>query len=657
MFNKYEVKSYPEYLQNEEPDSDNKNEESTLKSKKTYYMNNKKYSDNSFQPECIIIRNNNNNAFYQSDSKNNYRGRKSLNEYVTQGGYNFTSRKKAGSLPPQNYIEEKFSYHYTNEEDNKKYIKNNKISTSNQRVYIDEDENIDPFLNQINKEAPKKTIKSIQNQFDVEKNANFKVLSYRPEDYDSSNNMDGKAKIIQIFKKQEVGELFFPSKRAQSPPSSAHSTDRKQQKLLSYQTPTLKFQSFFGSFTKSKPSKNNSQTKSKDKPKKNQLEDFNIDKLIEIGDNYSKKLIPILSFGKKVKSIKNKMKNDKANLNKNRFEKSQKSCDKILKHIKDDLNEQKDMIDITKIYEQKKESMYKNFDKSDNNINNNINYNINDNINNNENGNRISTSKNIVYHGQIKRKKNYHKNTNTFNNNEQSKDFINKNENNNNNKGSNINQNPNINNELNNNKNKKRIIISKIKRKTVMPNHKVLEYFHNNMNKPNENQIYHQKTPTKVIKNKKIDITVNNNNNKTNYSINNEINNYHNNILEKNNFINNCKLMSDKNIPQGEKSKKILITEQEVIYNNNLIENNKNIKKEANEEENYKNKKYNKISSNANNQIYKRKSDKNFKSKNYYGYDEANIVEGAINNHSYFESVYSRKKGLQKNISRDKINN
>ena len=654
MLDKYEVNSFSDCLQNEESYSGNENEKSNLKSKKIYYIDNKKCSNNNCQPECIIIRNSNNNniSYYQSDSKNNYRGRKSLNQNVIQGEYNFTNRKKAGSLPPQNYIEEKFSYHYTNEEDNKEHIKNNKISPSNQRI------NVDPFLNQTYKEVPRRTIRSIQNQFDVERNDNFKVLSYRPEDNEdneSNSNMDGKSKIIQIFKKQDVGELFFSSKRAQSPPSSVGSRDKKQQKLLSYQTPTLKFQSFFGSFTNSKNPKNTCQSKSKDKQKKNQLEDFNIDKLIEIGDNYSKKLIPILSFGKKVKCIKNKMKN-RTNLNKNRFENNQKSCDKILKHMKDDRNEQKDMIGITKIYEQKEQNMYRNINKSNNNINYKINHNINDNINNNENGNRMSTSKNIVYHGQIKRKRNCHKNTKTFNNNEQNKDFIIRSENNYNNEEPNINQNININKELNNNNNKRRIIISKIKRRTVKPNHKVLEYFHNNMNNPNENQTYHQITPTKVIQNKKLDLTVNNNN-KTNYSINNNINNYHNNnILEKNNFINNCKMMSDKNIPKGEKSKKILLTEQEDIYNNNLIEKNKNIKKD-NEEENYKNKKYSKINSNPNNQISKRKSDKNFKSKNYYGYDEANNMEGAINNHSYFESVYTRKKGLQKNISIDKINN
>ena len=426
MFDKYEVKSYPDNLQIEESDSMNENEKSTLKSKKTYYMNANKFSDNSFQPECIIIRNNNNTAFYQSDSKNSYRDKKNLTQNTMEGGCNFTNRKKAGSLPPQNYLEEKFSYNYINEEDNKKIIKSNKISPSNHRVYVD----VDPFLNEVNKDVPRRTIKSIQNQFDIERSENFKVLSYRPEDYESNNNYtDGKSKIIQIFKKQDVDELFFPSKRAQSPPSSARSSDKKQQqKLLSYQTPTLKFQSFFGSFTKSKHSKNSSQAKPNAKLK-NQLEEFNIDKLIEIGDNYAKKYIPILSFGKKVKSIKNKMK--RSNLDNNNFENTQKSCDKILNHIKDDRNENKNLIDITKIYEKKKKNIYKSNNNNNykSNINHNINYDINDNINKNINPNRMSASKNIIYHGQIKRKRNFLQNTKSFNNNEQNKELVQKNEN------------------------------------------------------------------------------------------------------------------------------------------------------------------------------------------------------------------------------------
>ena len=663
MLDKFEVNRYPEHLQIEESESDleNEKEKSTLKAKKTYYINNKKNSDNSSKPECTVIKNNNNTAIYQTDSKNSYRVRKSLNQKINQGGNNFTNRKKAEPLAPKNYIEEKFSYHYTNEEDNGKSIKNHKISRSNQRLYSDV--GVEPHFNQTNKGSPRRSIKSIQSsQLDAEKNGNFKVLSFRPEDYELNSNMDGKSKIIQIFKKQDVGEIFFPSKRTQSPLSSAHSSDKKQKQknLLSYQTPTLKFQSFFGSFTKSKNSKNNSQNKSKDKPKKNQLEDFNIDKLIEIGDNYSKKLIPILSFGKKVKSIKNKMKN-RYNLNKNRFENTQKSCDRISNRMKDDRNEPKEMVDIAKIYEQKKENMHRYINKknNNNNNNNNINNNLKDNddiIINNENWKRMSISNNIIYHGQIRRKRNCHKNTKTLISNEKSKDFSNKNENNYNNEDPNINQNININIEFNNNNNKKRIIISKIKRKTVLPNHKVIEYFHSNINSPDGNQTYNRKTPTKINKYKKMDITVNNNNNKTYYSINNKNNNHHNNTLEKNNLIKNCKMMSDKNVPQRERSKKILLTEQEVIYNNNLKEKNKNIKKEG-KEENYINKKYHKISSNANSQISKRRSDKIFKAKNYYGYDEANNMEGAINNHSYFESVYSRKKGLQKIISIDKINN
>ena len=77
---------------------------------------------------------------------------------------------------------------------------------------------------------------------------------------------------------------------------------------MSYQTPTLKYQSFFGSYIRPKNVKNSSQVKSNSKRKINQLEDFNIDKLIEIGDNCSDKWKNILSFGKKIKSIKNKIK-------------------------------------------------------------------------------------------------------------------------------------------------------------------------------------------------------------------------------------------------------------------------------------------------------------------------------------------------------------
>ena len=76
----------------------------------------------------------------------------------------------------------------------------------------------------------------------------------------------------------------------------------------SYQTPVLKFQSFYGSFTRQKNSRNLNQSKSTSKRTVNQLKDFNIDKLIEIGDNQDNKLKHILSFGNKIKDIRNKFK-------------------------------------------------------------------------------------------------------------------------------------------------------------------------------------------------------------------------------------------------------------------------------------------------------------------------------------------------------------
>lgn len=98
-------------------------------------------------------------------------------------------------------------------------------------------------MNQNDDQIPKRTINSIRNQFDIQKRDNFNVLSYRPEDYDSDCQKI-KGKIIQIFKKQDAVELFIPNKRASSPPASCHSGGKKQEKFRSYQTPTLKFQSF-----------------------------------------------------------------------------------------------------------------------------------------------------------------------------------------------------------------------------------------------------------------------------------------------------------------------------------------------------------------------------------------------------------------------------
>ena len=62
------------------------------------------------------------------------------------------------------------------------------------------------------------------------------------------------------------------------------------------------------------------------------------------------------------------------------------------------------------------------------------------------------------------------------------------------------------------------------------------------------------------------------------------------------------------------------------------------------------------INSNNCSQIIKKvMKNKDIRPKNYYGYDSYNM-EGCINNHSYYVSVYSRKKDIQKNNSLNKIN-
>jgi hypothetical protein len=64
--------------------------------------------------------------------------------------------------------------------------------------------------------------------------------------------------------------------------------------------------------------------------------------------------------------------------------------------MKDERKENKNLIDITKIYEQKRKNMYKTNYNNNNNMKYNINNDVNNNINKNINGNRMSASKNIV---------------------------------------------------------------------------------------------------------------------------------------------------------------------------------------------------------------------------------------------------------------------
>ena len=637
MYDRYEIKTYPEYFQIDDSDTETEKIKSTLKMKKTTYVNPKKFSEEVFQPECIFTKEKSNISFYQSDSNESFKNKKykSLSKENNNRNYDSDFINRKASRSPDNFVEEQFSYNYTTTEANNNNKKDNSV-LSNQRICLNN------YFHQKSNQIPKRTIKSYQSQFDVEKSDNFNVLSYKPEDYESDNmKTDSNSRIIQIFKKQEGVELFYPSKRAQSPPSPLAQNEKKE-KLLSYQTPTLKFQSFFGSYTRPKYIKNSSQAKSTSKIKKNQLEDFNIDKLIEIGDN-SKKWKNLLSFGKKINNIK---KNNKNQLNYN--SENERFHKKMNQNIEENLIKTENMSMVIPL-SQKKKVLGQNI----------------------KNCNTKIMTKKIVYHGQIKRKRNIKDTKTSDNQNNQNKEINNQNKiledndkilkinnekkeiyNINNDNQNNNNNNNNINNKTNNDNSKNTTIkFKKINPKKIIKSKEV--FYNKNKSNPSFKEIIQKKT----IPKKKIDININDN---QNYSINN--NQKNNKILEKKKFIT---IANMENNIQNDLSTKVLLTEKDNnLINKNVIQPIKPTIKKAtintsNAEE--KNKiKYNKNDSSnntkINNQNEKKYTYKEFKIKNYYGYDERHNLEGPINNHSYYVSVYSRKKVNQKNHSNEKIN-
>ena len=675
MIEKYQKRKTPEYFKPEDSETDKEVLKSTLKCKKATFINPKKYSDAIFQSDCVFTKENKNISFYESDTNNNYKvkKKKTLNKKSYNANYDSDAICRKKSLQQKNCVQEQFSYNYTNTDGNNK---NNNNTPANQRVCLD------TFIRQKSNQVPKRTIKTYQNQFDVEKSDNFNVLSYRPEDNDSNYiKTDSRSKKKQIFKKEDGVELFYPNKHQQalSPPSSNNTTSTKKEHLRSYQTPTLKYQSFFGSYTMKKP-KNNNQAKSTSKRKINQLEDFNIDKLIEIGDNFGK-MKNILSFGKKINNIKNKNKNIKY------------------------YNEKEKIINRIKTKKSANENQIKKADNLAKSIRNTQNKQENGEINGNSQDKKVMAKK-IVYHGQIKRKRNI-KNNKTINNlndetnnqnkingepnknfniNNEKKELMNNNDmnnniNNNNQKKNNNNHNNNNNTNNNNNNNIRgsynNYIInndSNIIDNNNSPNKNVnkntnssLKYQKINRkpnannkqpyyNKNKGNQLYPQITPKKPQQKKIFDIHLND---RFNYSINNV-----NNGLEHNNYTNNHTMINRENKPQNDLSNKIILTEEANKYNgkNIIKKSSKPISQKStitlNKEENGNgngngNKKFTKsINTNQNKNLL----DKGFKGKNYYGYDERHNLEGIINNHSYYVSLYSKKKINQNNHSTDKSN-
>ena len=649
MFEKYQKRTTPEYFQPEDSETDKDVLKSTLKCKKATYINPKKYSDAIFQSDCVFIKENENNCFYESDNNNNYKDRKnkSLHKKCFNANYDSDAISRKKLLQKKNIVQEQFSYNYTNTEGNNNINNNN--TKSNQRICLD------TFLRQKSNQVPKRTIKAYQNQFDVEKSDNFNVLSYRPEDSDSNYvKTDSKSKNKGIFKKKDVAELFYPNKHqpAQSPPSSINSSTKKEQ-LRSYQTPTLKYQSFFGSYTMQK-SKNNNQAKSTSKRKINQLEDFNIDKLIEIGDNFGK-MKNILSFGKKINNIKNKNKNIKYYNEK----------EKIINKIKTKKSVNKNQIKKGEITNNMKDSQNKQ---------------ENGEVNGNSSDKTVIAKK-IVYHGQIKRKRNFinNKTLNNLNNETNNQNKINGESNKIsnihnekeelvNNNDMNINMTNNVFNTHSNNNYiiNNNLIDNNSPNKNINTNTNTLLKFQKinkkentnnkelNYNNNKDNQLYPQITPKKPQQKKIFDIHLND---RFNYSINNY--DIANNGLEHSNYINNTKINRE-NKPQNDFSNKIILTEDSNYNGKNIIKKSTKpisqkpiinpIKKEENGNGN---KKFNKMNNNKQN---KNILNKGFKGKNYYGFDERHNLEGIINNHSYYVSLYSKKKINQNNHSTDKSN-
>ena len=308
MYKKFEIKTYSQNIENElsdvEIEKKNSAKDDNIINKTDKEQ--KYLLETNFQPKSIFTKQNNNISFFQSNSSNNFKASQNKNLNPSNNNKNIVSQSTTAVPSKQSFGEEKLSCDCSSlkrKSSNQSSKKTN--SKENQRINIDE-------LNTKYKK-PKRTIKSYKKQFNIQKSDNFNMLSYRPIEYDSDINLNlnkDRPKIIQMYKKQEVDEIFFPSKRTHSPQSS----NQKEEVPNKYQTHTLKYQSFFGSFN---CTKNSRVTKSTSKLKINQLNDFNIDKLIEIGDKYANLKKPVLPLGKimnnniiynnKIKHYKNKI--------------------------------------------------------------------------------------------------------------------------------------------------------------------------------------------------------------------------------------------------------------------------------------------------------------------------------------------------------------
>jgi len=591
MFNKYEVKTYPDCIQNEISDFEQDNNNIPINN--SINVNNNliqdKYIKNTFQPKLVFTKQNDNISFYQSSSKDSYRpidkNNKKSNPKIMTKNKNLINRQQYDTSPIYTYGEEKFSYNYTNSNttyDTKNSSQNSKKDLNLKEKRVNLNEHFNQKQNKTHK--PKRTIKSCRkNQYNVEKSDNFNVLSYRPVEYESDINTNQEnSKLIQIFKK--------------------HQKSISKEKTEKYQTNSLKHQSFFGSFNSLKHSK---QAKSTSRINVNQLEDFNIDKLIEIGDKYANLCEPVLPLGKIMNNniiyFGNKIKNfrNKIPINKNSYNYN---------------NEFKSDSEYTKV--NKKKFMNQNYECDETKVND-LNMN---NLSKTKDSKRVTKKIISKKHMKNQNKKPDNKDSNN-------EEIIIK-------KNLNFNTEVCETNDLVNKSGNMNNTNFKTRKKQIKKNVKEIKL---QKSYDRKNEVPSQIIPKMRITKRKSNI--NNNNLNKNFGIEKIVNEN----LE-GSTMNNT--LNDKKI-KSENSETFLLTDDEVNSKKNCNLSNKLRISQSKVLTND-------IQKNKNSELTKVSDNKGSKSKKYYGYEDKQNLEDTINNHSYFESVHSKKKlnncSLEKNV-------
>jgi hypothetical protein len=575
MFRNFENKTYSQEIQSEISDVEKDSKQIRINMNNNTDIEQDKLFKKKFQPKCIFTKQKNNISFFQSNSKSSYRALKKIKDLSPDfNNKNSTTFKNPPITRFQIYGQEKFSYNNTTTDKNStNKSKENNNNSNNERL------NLNEYLLQKFK-RPKREIKSYKNEFNVEKSDNFNVLSYRQVNYESDINKNKNKDKMQktpVYKKQKFEEIIFPSKRNHSRQLNQIETENNQE---------IKYKSFFGLFNSSKNSRS---SKSTSKIKTNQLNDFNIDKLIEIGDRYASNN-PVLPLGKIMNNnILFKNKNNKNNIPisyksyynnyfsiKNKEVKGENNfANHTLKNKKIDLEElRENCIDLVK--EKKR------------------------------------VTKKLI-------SKNSLKSTKTIDDNKEPEQINNDNI---------VKKNLNFNIEYDK-KDKKSADIKMKKRriKKMSFNSTTQQNLINTVNYNDQMKTFQEilpiKTKKRTILNLKIDEKENIDNNRL------EIASYRNDKRKKHDLV-----------------RRKLLTDDQDNYRNNTLQIKVNKKNMLNNTQNREiilnnNKKY-KIISN----FYYQDN----RPKNYYGYDERHILENSINNHVYYESVHSKKKSSNRSF-------